>query len=80
MPELKITPEQQAYIQTKLDGFNDCFRIMYKTLNDWANDRKTPENVRAFLHGFTDCMYRDQEKICKVYAQKIIEELSQKGN
>lgn len=30
MPELKITPEQQAYMQTKLDGFNDCFRILYK--------------------------------------------------
>lgn len=80
MPDLKITPEQQAYMQTKLDGFNDCFRILYKMLNDGANDRNTPENVRAFLHGFTDCMCRDQGKICKVYAEKVIEELSQKGN
>lgn len=80
MPELKITPEQQACMQTKLDGFNDCFNMMYSMLCDCVGDSKTPESVKAFLHGFTDCMYRDLEDVCKAYAEKVIEELSQKGN
>lgn len=75
-----VTQEKEAYVQTKLDGFNDCFHILYSMLCDGIDDKNTPESVRAFLHGFTDCMYRDQGKICKVYVEKVIKELLQKVN
>ena len=76
MPELKITPEQQAYMQTKLDGWNDCFILLHKILVDFTENPLVPKQTSAIMRGFVDSMGRDQGKLAVRYANSIMKELS----
>ena len=76
MPELKITPEQQAYMQTKIDGWNDCFILMHKFLVDFTENPLVPKQTSEIVRGFVDSMGRDQGALAVRYANSIIKELS----
>lgn len=72
----QLTTEQQSYIQTKLDGWNDCYMLLHLLLTETTEAPGVPLKMREILAGFVDSMYRDQVRMATDYTKKQIEELT----
>ena len=72
----QLTTEQQSYIQTKLDGWNDCYMLLHRLLTETTEAPGVPPQMREIFAGFVDSMYRDQVRMATDYTKKQIEELT----
>lgn len=66
---------QRVKIQTKLDGFNDCYLLIHAAMTDFISDKAIPEETREIMRGFVDGMERDQKQITQTYLERLVRDM-----